>query len=120
MAYAAALEAVFCGFESRSPYRFLVPMPTCHRASMPPLDFQALSSAGESGLFIRARSRVRIPQGRPFYHDMNNPSDPNDAPASEPPAGDHAWLRSLLPAKGCNFIDGLTVEATEAPGYRRR
>ena len=49
MAYAAALEAAFCGFESRSPYRFLVPMPTCHRASMPPLIFRLLAQPVRAG-----------------------------------------------------------------------
>ncbi len=44
----------------------LLPMPTCHRASMPHENFQALSSAGQnSGLIIR-ESRVRIPQGQPL------------------------------------------------------
>ena len=46
MAYAAALRAVLCGFESRSPHPFLVPMPTCHRASMPPRGSAALVGAG--------------------------------------------------------------------------
>ena len=46
MANAAALRAALCGFKSRSPHPFLVPLPTCHRASMPPKNFEALSSAG--------------------------------------------------------------------------
>ncbi len=63
MAYAAALRAALCGFNSRSPHPFLFPMPTCHRASMPTKNFEALSSAGQnSGLIIR-ESRVRIPEG---------------------------------------------------------
>ncbi len=66
MADIAGLEPTSCGFKSRSPHHFLVPLPTCHRASMPPKNFEALSSAGQnSGLIIR-ESRVRIPQGQPL------------------------------------------------------
>ena len=36
MADIAGLEPVSCGFKSRSPYPFQVPMPSCHRARMPP------------------------------------------------------------------------------------
>ena len=89
MADIAGLEPAFCGFKSRAPYHSpaLVPSGPPALAVMPPRGpaelgptanrqpltattfvylFQALSSAGESGLFIRARSRVRIPQGQPI------------------------------------------------------
>jgi hypothetical protein len=36
---------------------------------------------------------------------MNNPSDPTDAPALKPPAGDNAWLQSLLFPDGSQLID---------------
>ena len=36
---------------------------------------------------------------------MNNPSDPIDAPAPEPPAGDKAWLHALLFPDGSQLID---------------
>ena len=125
-------------------------MPTCHRARMPPRGyaalrpngrtfnsrtdtlhsklqtpyshpFQALSSAGQnSGLIIR-ESRVRIPQGQPFYNNMNNPSDlPGDPPPTPPsPAtkGDSAWLQALLFADGSMLLeygDGTLI--VEGPG----
>ena len=36
---------------------------------------------------------------------MNNPSDSIDAPAPKPPAGDNAWLQSLLFPDGSQLID---------------
>ena len=36
---------------------------------------------------------------------MNNPSDPTDAPAPKPLAGDTAWLQSLLFTDGSQLID---------------
>ena len=36
---------------------------------------------------------------------MHNPSDPTDAPAPKPPAGDNAWLQSLLFPDGSQLID---------------
>jgi hypothetical protein len=54
---------------------------------------------------------------------MNNPSDPTDAPAPKPPAGDHAWLQSLLFADGSQLIDYgdglLLVEAPPAYGKKK-
>lgn len=36
---------------------------------------------------------------------MNNPSDPIDAPAPKPPAGDYSWLQSLLFPDSSQLID---------------
>ena len=50
---------------------------------------------------------------------MHNPSDPIDAPAPEPPAGDTAWLQSLLFPDGSqliNYGDGILL-IDEKPTY---
>lgn len=45
----------------------------------------ALSSAGKSGLFIRARSRVRIPQGQ-LFNTMKKPKKPKLVAPTNPSA----------------------------------
>jgi hypothetical protein len=54
---------------------------------------------------------------------MNNPSDPTDAPAPKPPAGDYAWLQSLLFTDGSQLIDYgdglLLVETPPAYGEKK-
>jgi hypothetical protein len=49
---------------------------------------------------------------------MNNPSDPSDAPAPKPPAGDNAWLQSLL-FPDIDYGDGILL-IDEAPPYGKR
>ncbi len=49
---------------------------------------------------------------------MNNPSDPNNAPAPITPAGDTAWLQSLLFPDGSPLIDygdGILLVEDEPP-----
>ena len=53
---------------------------------------------------------------------MKNKSYPTDAPASESPAGDHAWLQSLLFTDGSQLIeygDGILIVETP-PAYGER
>jgi hypothetical protein len=38
---------------------------------------------------------------------MNNPSDPTDAPAPKPPAGDNDWFILHAFDDGSSFIEGL-------------
>jgi hypothetical protein len=48
---------------------------------------------------------------------MNNPSDPIDVPAPKLPAGDPAWLQSLLFPDGSQLIDyGDGTLIVEGPG----
>ena len=57
------------------------------------------------------------PAGPTNLNNMHNPSDPIDAPAPEPPAGDNAWLQSLLFPDGSQLIDyGDGTLIVEGPG----